>query len=172
MNQNNQSDRGQEKERKKRLNFRKKIKFYTRLGDPTRIILKKRWFSDLEILEICRQLMKKMLTQNSPKELKDKILKTTAEPGTTMTMLLQEKHCTSDQMKHFYHEGIKTGRKGNKLIKRIQTNNVTKLNDLIYAGTMVVKDKRWMGNDTERTNKETMRTYKSTLHKGKHTKRQ
>ena len=130
-----------------------------RLTDQTMLILKKNCFFGLEILEICGQVNQEEFTQiESTKrvEMLNTDNQTTTEPSTTTSILVQEDKTNVELIKKVISEHKTTlpslrnqdwkkvqveTEKVNKLLKYIPTDNITELNELIYAGAKLVSDK-------------------------------
>ena len=142
-----------------------------RLADQARIILKKGWISDLEVLEICKQVNTEEYSQDSPfpnrntkcwkKEPPNRIKKENTEnqnpklPSTPKQMLMQdkinlelmnkilsEKKTTLPSLRNLDWKNVMIEtEKVIKLLANILKRNATQLNELIYAGTKLTCDK-------------------------------
>ena len=120
-----------------------------RLADQFRTITKNGWFSNLEILEIHQQMYRQTHEQihigkpETPNQtLHDNDSHTT---NTQKQILTQEEETNVDAIKRIMSEKrtVKSEtEKVNDLLTNIPTNDITELNDLIYAGAKLDSEKR------------------------------
>ena len=147
-----------------------------RLADQARMILNKKFFSDLEIIEISGQENQGIQTyQETTKQnnqhagnqnLAQPTLKTQElTPEQRMDIELVQQIMADEKSKLPSLRNIewkkvkKETEKINKILMNIPTNNITELNNLIYAGAKLVCDR--IGAPLRNTNRETNRNTKA-----------
>ena len=140
-----------------------------RLADQVKTIIKKGWFSDFGILEIHQKInnqqdnntvpdISRINKQKQPKRNEPPTLENgnTIQPNNPKQILSQEQKLNLENLKRIMKSEkttlpslrniewrtVKTEmNKINQVLAYISTNNITKLNELIYAGAKVVCEK-------------------------------
>ena len=135
-----------------------------RLTDQVRTIMKKGWFSDLEILDIHQKTQsqdstitntlsgtnKKQHIRNELQTLENEYATVPSNPTETLSQeqqtnlkrIMKSVKTTLPSLRNIEWRTLKTEtNKINQIIPYISTNNINELNDLIYAGAKLVCEK-------------------------------
>ena len=120
-------------------------------------MLKKRWFSDPELLEICGNINHEENTQREPlkriKTLNFETVTVTELSITTSTLIQDWKNAVLEKNHEWTEDYITVPKiskleknkveteKVNKLLKHTPTDSITELNELIYVEAKQVRDK-------------------------------
>ena len=126
-----------------------------RVANQFRAIIKKDWFSELEILEIANQGIKTRIlkNKNTLTEMNRKLITMeTPYTQTTQNKVWNKKNEYRDFKEVYFwkEDEITNGKKTrlaetesiNESLIHISTKNITELNELIYAGAKLVSDER------------------------------
>ena len=116
--------------------------FSQRLSDQVRTILQKGWFSDLELLEIHQKILKQNYNTvpDTPSGVKQK-QSNEKEPQTSANenKIMNSEKTILPSLRNIEWKALKREtNKINHILPYIPTNNITELNELIYAGAKLV----------------------------------